>query len=50
MWMILSYYVMFEEGQLKTLRVILVLFEGISGLHINWRNSFLLMKCKTWRF
>jgi len=30
-----------EEDQLRTLRVILVLFEGISGLHINWRKSFL---------
>ncbi|WMV45736.1 hypothetical protein MTR67_039121 [Solanum verrucosum] len=30
-----------EEEQLKYLRVILVLFEGISGLHINWRKSFL---------
>lgn len=28
-----------EEKQLKYLRVILVLFEGISGLHINWRKS-----------
>ncbi|KAG5614537.1 hypothetical protein H5410_014361 [Solanum commersonii] len=28
-----------EEEQLKYLRVILVLFEGISGLHINWRKS-----------
>ena len=27
--------------QLKHLRVILVLFEGISGLHINWRKSCL---------
>uniref|UniRef100_A0A0V0GIW4 Putative ovule protein n=1 Tax=Solanum chacoense TaxID=4108 RepID=A0A0V0GIW4_SOLCH len=26
-----------DEGQLKMLRVILVLFEGFSGLHINWR-------------
>ncbi|WMV37015.1 hypothetical protein MTR67_030400 [Solanum verrucosum] len=30
-----------EEEQLRYLRVILVLFEGISGLHINWRKSFL---------
>lgn len=30
-----------KEEQLKILRVILVLFEGISGLHINWRKSFL---------
>ena len=29
-----------EEDQLKTLWVILVLFEGISGLLINWRKSF----------
>jgi len=28
-----------EEEQLKYLRVILVLFEGIFGLHINWRKS-----------
>ncbi|WMV40308.1 hypothetical protein MTR67_033693 [Solanum verrucosum] len=30
-----------EEEQLKNLRVILVLFEGVSGLHINWRKSFM---------
>jgi len=30
-----------DEGQLKMLRVILVLFEGFSGLHINWRKSHL---------
>ncbi|KAG5615003.1 hypothetical protein H5410_014827 [Solanum commersonii] len=30
-----------EEEQLRYLRVILVLFEGISGLHINWSKSFL---------
>lgn len=30
-----------EEDQLKYLRVILVLFEGVSGLHINWRKSFM---------
>ncbi|WMV22162.1 hypothetical protein MTR67_015547 [Solanum verrucosum] len=30
-----------EEEQLKYLRVILVLFEGVSGLHINWRKSFM---------
>ena len=30
-----------EEDQLMTLRVILVLFEGISGLHINWKRSSL---------
>nr|XP_016449022.1 PREDICTED: uncharacterized protein LOC107774064 [Nicotiana tabacum] len=30
----------FEE-QLRFLRIILVLFEGISGLHINWRKSHL---------
>lgn len=28
-----------EEKQLKILRVILILFEAISGLHINWRKS-----------
>ena len=28
-----------DEGQLKMLRVTLVLFEGFSGLHINWRKS-----------
>ena len=28
-----------EEEQLRYLRVILVLFEGISGLHINWEKS-----------
>uniref|UniRef100_A0A0V0IY30 Putative ovule protein n=1 Tax=Solanum chacoense TaxID=4108 RepID=A0A0V0IY30_SOLCH len=28
-----------EEEQLKYLRVILILFEAISGLHINWRKS-----------
>ncbi|WMV25769.1 hypothetical protein MTR67_019154 [Solanum verrucosum] len=28
-----------EEGQLLILRSILVLFEGVSGLHINWRKS-----------
>lgn len=30
-----------EEEQLKYLRIILVIFEGISGLHINWRKSYL---------
>ncbi|WMV45337.1 hypothetical protein MTR67_038722 [Solanum verrucosum] len=30
-----------EEQQLKYLRVILVIFEGISGLHINWRKSMM---------
>ena len=30
-----------DEGQLKMLRVILLLFEGFSGLHINWRKSHL---------
>ncbi|KAG5585379.1 hypothetical protein H5410_045813 [Solanum commersonii] len=30
-----------EEEQLKYLRVILYLFEGISGLHINWRKSMM---------
>ncbi|XP_060190805.1 secreted RxLR effector protein 78-like [Lycium barbarum] len=30
-----------EEERLRFLRMILVLFEGIYGLHINWRKSFL---------
>ncbi|XP_015087000.1 uncharacterized protein LOC107030122 [Solanum pennellii] len=30
-----------EEEQFKYLRVILILFEGISGLHISWRKNFL---------
>lgn len=30
-----------EEDQLKYLWVILVLFEGVSGLHNNWRKSFM---------
>ena len=30
-----------EEGQLKILRVIFVLFEGFSGLHINRRKSYM---------
>lgn len=30
-----------EVEQLRVLRIILVLFEGISGLHINWRKSHL---------
>ncbi|WMV34044.1 hypothetical protein MTR67_027429 [Solanum verrucosum] len=30
-----------DEEQIKILRVILVLFEGMSGLHINWGKSFL---------
>ncbi|WMV33279.1 hypothetical protein MTR67_026664 [Solanum verrucosum] len=30
-----------EEDHLKILRLILVLFEGMSGLHVNWRKSFL---------
>lgn len=29
-----------EEDQLQYLRVILVLFEGILGLHMTWRKSF----------
>ncbi|WMV58899.1 hypothetical protein MTR67_052284 [Solanum verrucosum] len=29
------------NSQLKYLRVILILFEAISGLHINWRKSFI---------
>ena len=28
-----------NKGQLLVLRSILVLFEGVSGLHINWRKS-----------
>ena len=28
-----------NEGQLLVLRSILVLFEGVSSLHINWRKS-----------
>ena len=32
-----------EEGQLLILRSILVLFEGVSGLHINWRKSMLFL-------
>ncbi|XP_075087758.1 putative mitochondrial protein AtMg01250 [Nicotiana tabacum] len=30
-----------EKEQLRFLRVILVLFEGISGLHVNWKKSHL---------
>ena len=30
-----------NQNQLKILRVIFVLFEAISGLHINWNKSFL---------
>lgn len=30
-----------ESEQLKHLRVIFVLFEAISGLHINWEKSFI---------
>lgn len=30
-----------EIGQLRYLRVILVLFEGMTGLHINWGKSLL---------
>lgn len=30
-----------DEDQLRTLRVILVLFKEIFGLHISWRKSFL---------
>lgn len=30
-----------EVEQLRYLRVILVLFEGISGMHINWSKSSL---------
>ncbi|KAF3625390.1 1-deoxy-D-xylulose-5-phosphate synthase [Capsicum annuum] len=32
------------EDQLEILRPILMLFEGISGLHVNWRKSFLERK------
>ncbi|OIT06900.1 clip-associated protein [Nicotiana attenuata] len=28
-----------EESQVKYLRIILILFEAVSGLHINWRKS-----------
>lgn len=31
-----------DKEQLKCLRDILVLFEGISGVHINWGNTNLL--------
>lgn len=31
-----------EEEQLKYLRVILILFEAISGIHINWRKIHIL--------
>lgn len=30
-----------EEVQLKFLKIILVIFAGVSGLHINWRKNFL---------
>ncbi|XP_049391854.1 uncharacterized protein LOC125856364 [Solanum stenotomum] len=30
-----------QENHLKILRLFLVLFEGMSGLHVNWRKSFL---------
>jgi len=30
-----------EEDHLKILRLILVIFEAMSGLHVNWRKSFL---------
>lgn len=30
-----------DKDQLRYLRVILVIFEGMSGLHKNWRRSFL---------
>lgn len=38
-----------EEEHLKILRLILVIFEGMSDLHVNRRKSFLyqLMKCQT---
>jgi len=32
-----------EEEQLKYLRVILVLFEGISDLHIHWRKHVMYL-------
>ncbi|WMV28378.1 hypothetical protein MTR67_021763 [Solanum verrucosum] len=28
-----------EDSQLKILRIVLILFESVSGLHINWRKS-----------
>lgn len=30
-----------EKEQVKILRVIFILFEAISGLHINWQKSFI---------
>lgn len=30
-----------DDEQLKSLRVILVLFEGVLGLHVNWGKSHL---------
>ena len=30
-----------DEEQIKILRVILIPFEGMSGLHTNWEKSFL---------
>ncbi|WMV51895.1 hypothetical protein MTR67_045280 [Solanum verrucosum] len=30
-----------EEDHLNILRLILVIFEGMSGLHVNWRKSFM---------
>ena len=32
-----------EEEHLKMLRLILVIFEGMSGLHVNGRNNFLYL-------
>ena len=39
MQMILFIFSDAEEKQLKILRIIFILFEATSGLHINWRNS-----------
>lgn len=35
-----------EEQQLKYLRVMLILFEGMSGLHINWRKAWCIQLMK----
>ncbi|KAG5621909.1 hypothetical protein H5410_007127 [Solanum commersonii] len=34
-------FIINEVAQIKHLRVILTIFEGISGLHVNWSKSFL---------
>ena len=39
MQMILFIFSDAEEKQLKILRIIFILFEATSGLHINWRKS-----------